>query len=251
MSEKRQLRVCLTPALFHLYADRKSIVVVVDVLRATSAMCTAFHYGISELIPVSSVEQAKQYINKEGYIRVIIYIYPFQIVKLNQYMKSIHLASLFSCPILFVLYTIELFHLWPFVNKQKKNPFAGYNDYNTTVYPGLIGVTRGKEKLHIVNDRYSTRRIDKQARVAGEKSVKGGFRGRSDRDAMGLGIQNLNNYKRFKEVADEVITLDLNQLPSARQIKQDIYNGTTTGKTADLNNISNLTAPVAWYRMGD
>ena len=38
---------------------------------------------------------------------------------------------------------------------------------------------------------------------------------------------------------------------SARQIKQDIYNGTTTGKTADLNNISNLTAPVAWYRMGD
>ena len=38
---------------------------------------------------------------------------------------------------------------------------------------------------------------------------------------------------------------------SERQIKQDIYNGTTTGKTADLNNISNLTAPVAWYRMGD
>ena len=36
-----------------------------------------------------------------------------------------------------------------------------------------------------------------------------------------------------------------------RQIKQDIYNGTTSGKTADLNNISNLTAPVAWYRMGD
>ncbi len=39
---------------------------------------------------------------------------------------------------------------------------------------------------------------------------------------------------------------------SERQIKQDIYEGTTTGgKTADLNNISNLTAPVAWYRMGD
>ena len=39
---------------------------------------------------------------------------------------------------------------------------------------------------------------------------------------------------------------------SARQVKQDIYEGTTAGgKTADLNNISNLTAPVAWYRMGD
>ena len=38
---------------------------------------------------------------------------------------------------------------------------------------------------------------------------------------------------------------------SARQIKQDIYNGTTTGKTADLNNNSNLIPPIAWYRMGD
>ena len=38
---------------------------------------------------------------------------------------------------------------------------------------------------------------------------------------------------------------------SPKQIKQDIYNASTTGKTADLNNNSNLTAPVAWYRMGD
>ena len=105
-----------------------------------------------------------------------------------------------------------------FVNKRKENPFAGYNDWQTTVNPGLIGVTRGKEKLHIVTDRWNVERKDK---VAGEKQVKGGFRGRSDRDAMGLGIQNLNNYKRFAEVADEVITLDLNQLPSATQIKKD------------------------------
>ena len=103
-----------------------------------------------------------------------------------------------------------------FVNKQKKNPFVGYNDYQTTVYPGLIGVTRGKEKLHIVRSRY-----DVLPRVAGEKTAKRGFRGRTDRDAMGSGIKNLNNYKRFAEVADEVITLDLNQLPSAKQLKLD------------------------------
>ena len=48
---------------------------------------------------------------------------------------------------------------------------------------------------------------------------------------------------------DEVAIFDY--ALSERQIKQDIYEGTTTGKTADLNNISNLTAPVAWYRMGD
>ena len=61
MSEKRQLKVCLTPALFPLYADRNSIVVVVDVLRATSAMCTAFHHGIDRIIPVSTVEEALDY----------------------------------------------------------------------------------------------------------------------------------------------------------------------------------------------
>ena len=49
---------------------------------------------------------------------------------------------------------------------------------------------------------------------------------------------------------DEVAVF--NYILSERQIKQDIYEGTTAGgKTADLNNISNLTAPVAWYRMGD
>jgi len=48
---------------------------------------------------------------------------------------------------------------------------------------------------------------------------------------------------------DEVAIFDY--ALSERQIKQDIYEGTTTDKTADLNNISNLTAPVAWYRMGD
>ena len=48
---------------------------------------------------------------------------------------------------------------------------------------------------------------------------------------------------------DEVAIFDYALTP--RQIKQDIYNGTTSGKTADLNNISNLTPPIAWYRMGD
>ena len=68
MSEKRQLRVCLTPALFPLYADRKSIVVVVDVLRATSAMCTAFHHGMDRIIPVSTVEEALDYRDEEDHI---------------------------------------------------------------------------------------------------------------------------------------------------------------------------------------
>ena len=58
---KRNLQVCMSPALFDLYADRKSIVVVVDVLRATSTMCIAFEKGINKIIPVSTVEEALEY----------------------------------------------------------------------------------------------------------------------------------------------------------------------------------------------
>ena len=53
----------------------------------------------------------------------------------------------------------------------------------------------------------------------------------------------------FNGKIDEVAIFDY--ALSARQIKEDIYNATTSGKTADLNNNSNLTAPIAWYRMGD
>ncbi len=53
----------MTPALFDLYADKKSIVVVVDVLRATSSMCIAFEQGVVKIIPVSTVEEALEYRN--------------------------------------------------------------------------------------------------------------------------------------------------------------------------------------------
>ena len=56
-------------------------------------------------------------------------------------------------------------------------------------------------------------------------------------------------FRFFNGNLDEVAIFDY--ALSERQIKQDVYDGTTTGKTADLNNISNLKAPVAWYRMGD
>tara|TARA_B110000444_G_scaffold84740_1_gene80075 strand:+ start:4516 stop:5238 length:723 start_codon:yes stop_codon:yes gene_type:complete len=60
---KRNLQVCLTPKLFNLYADKKSIVVIVDVLRASSTMCIAFENGVERIIPVSKVEEALEYRN--------------------------------------------------------------------------------------------------------------------------------------------------------------------------------------------
>ena len=67
--KKRSIKVCMSPKLFSLYADKKSIVVVVDVLRATSSMCIAFEKGVKKMIPVSTVEEALEYRNTdENYI---------------------------------------------------------------------------------------------------------------------------------------------------------------------------------------
>lgn len=64
---KHSIEVCLSPALFEYHANNDSIVVVVDTLRATSAICSAFANGASKLIPVGTVDEARKMKNK-GYM---------------------------------------------------------------------------------------------------------------------------------------------------------------------------------------
>lgn len=66
--KKNRVQVCYSPALFPLYADRESIVVVADVLRATSSMCYAFEKGVRKMIPVSTVEEALEFKNHQDHI---------------------------------------------------------------------------------------------------------------------------------------------------------------------------------------
>jgi 2-phosphosulfolactate phosphatase len=54
---KPRLEVCLSPALLHLYHVKNSIVVIIDVLRATSTICTALYNGAAKVIPVATVEE--------------------------------------------------------------------------------------------------------------------------------------------------------------------------------------------------
>jgi len=61
MEKKFFVDVCLSPHLYPVYHRDDTIVVVVDILRATSAMCTAFHHGVNKIIPVASVEEAAEY----------------------------------------------------------------------------------------------------------------------------------------------------------------------------------------------
>lgn len=57
----RTIEVCLTPALLNLYDIRNSIVVVIDVLRATSSITYGINNGAEAIIPVSTVEECQAY----------------------------------------------------------------------------------------------------------------------------------------------------------------------------------------------
>jgi 2-phosphosulfolactate phosphatase len=50
---KRRLELCLSPALLPCYQLEGKIVVVIDVLRATTAMCMGFAHGVSAIRPVA------------------------------------------------------------------------------------------------------------------------------------------------------------------------------------------------------
>lgn len=64
---KLRLETCLSPAMYSKHANDENIVVVVDILRATSSICTALHNGVKRIIPVATVEEAKAK-KEEGFI---------------------------------------------------------------------------------------------------------------------------------------------------------------------------------------
>lgn len=57
MNKKPSLYTSLSPALLHLYDISNSIVVVIDILRATSTITAALNNGAKEVIPVDSVSR--------------------------------------------------------------------------------------------------------------------------------------------------------------------------------------------------
>ncbi len=61
------IEVCITPKLFDQYSLRNKIVVIVDILRATTIITTMFHQGLKKLIPVKDLDETKKY-KEKGYL---------------------------------------------------------------------------------------------------------------------------------------------------------------------------------------
>ncbi len=61
------IEVCLSPLLLPQHVLKPgTVVVVADILRATTSMLTAIHHGASAIIPVAEIEQARQF-KLQGY----------------------------------------------------------------------------------------------------------------------------------------------------------------------------------------
>lgn len=61
------IEVCYTPQAYNLFHNPNAVVVVIDILRATSAITTAFYNGVTKMIPVATVEEARSY-KEKGYM---------------------------------------------------------------------------------------------------------------------------------------------------------------------------------------
>lgn len=59
MNQERlpRLEVCLSPALLHLFDTKDTVVVIIDVFRATSTIAAALDNGAESVIPVATVEE--------------------------------------------------------------------------------------------------------------------------------------------------------------------------------------------------
>lgn len=55
---KKNIEVCFSPAVYHRHHQKDANVVVVDILRATTSICTAFMNGAKTVIPVASLDEA-------------------------------------------------------------------------------------------------------------------------------------------------------------------------------------------------
>ena len=62
--KSKTLDVCFSPSLIHLHDISESIVVVIDVLRATSSICVAFANGVNSIVPVATIEESMAFKDK-------------------------------------------------------------------------------------------------------------------------------------------------------------------------------------------
>lgn len=65
---KRELSICLSTSMIQSFDIKDKIIVVVDIFRATSVICTALSNGVNEVIAVNKINDVKPYLNNKNYL---------------------------------------------------------------------------------------------------------------------------------------------------------------------------------------
>ena len=106
-----------------------------------------------------------------------------------------------------------------FVKNRKDNPFSG-NSYDTVIFPGLIGATKGKTHIYAHSPSWKS-------------SEKPGIRGATKgSQRMGVQTAGVHNFKRYSEVADTVYSIDISKLTGATTDKKADRAAAKAGATA-------------------
>tara|TARA_R100001443_G_scaffold112711_1_gene126607 strand:+ start:10035 stop:11411 length:1377 start_codon:yes stop_codon:yes gene_type:complete len=108
------------------------------------------------------------------------------------------------------------------VDKEKENPYN--TGFEWKLKPGIIGITIGKKSMYWPKQRYS-----------------------SPNAMIGNQGKKLDNYKRYSEVADRVLSIALSDIPSAKE-KQAARADSKRGATALMTNKQIVDAQIKKYR---
>jgi 2-phosphosulfolactate phosphatase len=65
--DMKKIETCFSPAIYACHENPDAIVVIIDILRASSAICTAFANGAVSIIPVGEISEALEF-KKKGYL---------------------------------------------------------------------------------------------------------------------------------------------------------------------------------------
>ena len=111
------------------------------------------------------------------------------------------------------------------VDSRKENPFQ--SGWEGAIHPGIIGITIGKKSMYWPSTRW--------------RDSKGSS------NMIGNQGRKLDNYKRYNEVADRVISIALSDIPSAKD-KQAARAAAKQGATALMKNKTIVDQNVKRYK---
>ncbi|MFV0471547.1 MAG: 2-phosphosulfolactate phosphatase [Paludibacteraceae bacterium] len=63
----KKIEICFSPALFSSYDAKDSVVIIVDIFRATTSICAGFYNGLIAVKTVTDIEEAKKW-KAKGYL---------------------------------------------------------------------------------------------------------------------------------------------------------------------------------------